>query len=239
MRFRAIVSYDGTNYYGSQRQSDVNSIQREIERALRHMTRFDISIAMCSRTDKGVHSHGQVFHFDSDLPIKPDEWRRGINKRLPLDIRVLEVEEVGNDFHARFSAKSKIYHYYMSKHELSVFNQNYLIYEEGVDYNLMLESAQVLVGEHDFVSFTPKTIRDTNKIIYSIEMIEDDNEVCFIFHGKGFLKYMIRSIMGNLIDCGKGIKTKNDLIKMLNSNIRITTSKTARASGLYLHKIIY
>lgn len=239
MRYKVVVSYDGTNYFGSQRQSNHNTIQEEIEYAIERMTRIFHRITMCSRTDKGVHSNGQVFHFDSDLPIAIKDWKIGINKRLPLDIRVKKVEKVSNDFHARYSAKSKEYHYWFHKKELTAFNQNYFVYEPNIDFSAINSILNVFVGTHDFVSFTPKTTKETIKTVYSITMKEYKDRVCFIFHGEGFLKYMIRSIMGNLVDYGLGRKNKEDLELMLKNNLRTKSSKTMRASGLYLHKINY
>lgn len=239
MRYKVVVSYDGSNYYGFQRQRNEKTIQGEIEKAIRRMSRFDIGIHASGRTDKGVHAKGQVFHFDCDLPITVDKWQEGLNKRLPLDIRIDKIKLVKDDFHARFDAKSKIYHYWFSKNELTAFNQNYFNYIKNLDFKIMEDCAKVFIGTHDFVSFTPKTEKETIKTIYNIQMKEYKDKVCFVFHGEGFLKYMIRSIIGNLIDCGLYKKNKNDLINMLSENRRTESSRTAEASGLYLYKVNY
>ena len=240
MRYKMVVSYDGTNYHGYQAQENHPSIQASIEKALRLMTQLDIKTFAASRTDKGVHALYQVLHFDTDIDLESDQWKDALHKRLPGDIRVIKVVKVKKDFHARHNAKSKIYIYKLSKKPLNAFQSNHEVYIKNFNVELVKDHLNDLVGEHDFTAFSPnKEQKPPIKTIYSFTVKETKTHYIFKIHGNHFLRYMVRSIMGNIIYMGLGKKPQDQLKLMLETKNRLLTAKTAPAEGLYLAHIYY
>ena len=240
MRFQSIVEYDGTRYTGFQSQSSGGSIQDQIERALKLMTQQKIRIHAAGRTDKGVHAIGQSFHFDFNTLIDSKTWVIALNKRLPGDIRIKKVIKKRDDFHARFDSKSKIYKYIISKKELNAFQRNYMFYDKSFNLNEVKESIQDLIGTHDFFGLSKYVEgKNTIKTIYDIKIKETKNTIVFFFHGNSFLKYMVRSIMGLIIEIGCSKKPKDQVRKILDTKDRSLCGKTAPANGLYLVKVFY
>lgn len=240
MRYKAVVSYDGGRYHGFQRQTNATGIQTLIERALRLMTQTDIKIQSAGRTDKGVHALGQVFHFDSKTELEGATWVRAINDRLPLDIRILNVKPVSNRFHARYRAKAKIYRYVIAKQPSTAFTQGYEVHVRNFDIQLVKQTLTTLVGTHDFKGFS-KQVRDkdTVKTIYRAEVKETNKHYVFTFKGNGFLKYMVRSIMGTLIEIGQGKLDPGVVNNILETQNRSLAGDTAEARALFLVRIIY
>lgn len=240
MRYHAIVQYDGSRYYGFQSQLNKISIQEVIEKALKNMTQMVIKIHSAGRTDKGVHALGQSFHFDAEMVIDKEVFVQSLNKRLPLDIRIVKISRVSDQFHARHSAISKKYIYKMSKKPIKAFEAFYLHYEKHVSFELMKQACKLFEGTHDFSGFSEKVLgKNTVKTIYQVKVSETSNRIHFEFHGNGFLKYMVRSIMGTIIECGLGKKTLDDIQKNFNHPNRALSGKTAPSAGLYLKKVYY
>lgn len=240
MRYLAIVSYDGLDYQGFQRQTNGTGIQQIIEKAFRLMTQTEIKIHSAGRTDKGVHALRQAFHFDSDLDINDSTWVRAVNDRLPADIRLIKVKRVAKDFHARHSAKSKVYRYVIAKKPSTPFTSRYEVYIKNLDIQPMLEAIPFLIGTHDFIGFCQHVKgKPTIKTIHTITHKETQKHHIFTFHGNSFLKYMVRSIMGTLIEIGLGRKEPNDIQKILTTKNRKLAGKTAEAKGLFLVRIEY
>lgn len=240
MRYMGVVSYDGTNYAGFQSQTNGTGIQEVIEKAFRLMTQSEIRIHSAGRTDKGVHAIGQVFHFDSDIDLSSDIWVRGVNDRMPLDIRLKKVVKVDPKFHARHSAKSKIYKYVIAKKPSTAFSKNYEVYVKDLDFDKMRTALADLVGTHDFRGFCQHVPgKDTEKTILSATMKETKKHVTFTFHGKSFLKYMVRSMMGTLIQIGLGRRDVNVIKDIFETKDRTLAGKTAEARGLFLVRIYY
>ncbi len=239
MRYKAVVAYDGTKYHGFQTQKNAEGIQDVIEKAFRLMTQSTIRIHSAGRTDKGVHAIGQVFHFDTKIDLDEATWLR-VNERLPLDIRIKSIKKVKPDFHARHSAQSKVYRYVIAKSPSSVFNQNYEVYLGHLDIKRMEEAAKQFIGTHDFKGFC-QHVKDkpTIKTIYSIHVKETQKHVTFTFFGNSFLKYMVRSMMGTLIQIGQHKKPVSIIQTILETQDRHLAGKTAEARGLYLVKINY
>ncbi|MBU1093759.1 MAG: tRNA pseudouridine(38-40) synthase TruA [Firmicutes bacterium] len=239
MRYMAIVSYDGSIYHGFQKQINGLGIQEVIEKAFRLMTQTEIKIHGAGRTDKGVHAMGQTFHFDSTLNMEPSDWLR-VNDRLPLDIRIKKIKKVKPDFHARHSAKSKIYSYVIAKKPSTVFSKNYEVYIPNLNIELMRTSLNDFLGTHDFKGFS-QFVKDkpTVKTIYSVAIKETKKSYTFVFHGNSFLKYMVRSMMGTLIQIGLGRKEPSVIKEIFETNDRALAGKTAEARGLFLVKIFY
>ncbi len=239
MRYKATVSYDGTQYLGYQSQKNHQGIQDAIEKAFRLMTQTHISTVSAGRTDKGVHALGQVFHFDSELDLDEKTWLR-VNDRLPLDIRILKVVKVKSDFHARHSAKSKIYKYIIAKNPSTPFSKNYEVYIRNLNITPMKEALPQLIGTHDFKGFCQHVPgKPTIKTIYKAELKETKKHYIFVFHGNSFLKYMVRSMMGTLIQIGLGKKETSIIETILTTKDRSLAGKTADSRGLFLVKIYY
>lgn len=240
MRYKAVLSYDGSNYVGFQSQTNGLGIQEVVEKALRLMTQTEIKIHSAGRTDRGVHAIGQVFHFDSDIDLPSETWVRGINDRMPLDIRVKSVKKVSDTFHARHSASSKIYKYVIAKKPETPFTKNYEVYIRNLDIKPMVEALPLLVGTHDFRGFCQLVPgKPTIKTIYEATMKETKKHYIFTFHGNSFLKYMVRSIMGTLIQIGLHRKEVSIVETILETKDRHLAGKTAEARGLFLVKINY
>lgn len=240
MRYKAILSYDGTQYSGYQKQVNQLGIQTVVEKAFRLMTQIDIPTFAASRTDKGVHALYQVLHFDSDIILDSTHWVEALNKRLPVDIRMLKVMPTHEDFHARHSAKSKRYIYKIAKQPSTAFTGNHEVYVKNFNIDLVKPILNDIVGTHDFRGFSPnRENKPPVKTIYSFDYKETKSHYIFNIHGNSFLRYMVRIIMGNVIAVGVGKKPSNQLKILLETKDRSLSAKTAEAKGLYLKHIYY
>lgn len=240
MRYKVIISYDGTNYSGYQKQVNQLGIQTVIEKAFRLMTQIHIDTFASSRTDKGVHALHQVLHFDSDIDLTSDQWVDALGKRLPTDIRIHKVTKVKDSFHARHSSKSKRYIYKIAKKPSTVFTGNHELYVKDFNIDLVKDQLQTLVGTHDFSGFSPnKENKPPIKTIYSFDYKETKTHFIFNIRGNSFLRYMVRIVMGNVIAIATGKKPTDQLRILLEKKDRELSAKTAEAKGLYLKHIYY
>ena len=242
-KYKVILSYDGHNYMGFQIQEELPTIELEIKNAFYKLLNKDVKIYPSGRTDKGVHAINQVIHFDLEENIPADGIKKGINSFLPADIYFKEVSIVDEDFHARFSAKSKEYRYYINIGEYDPLKVNYFLqipYELNID--LMKEAIKKFEGVHDFKGFASSSIdsrKSTIKEIYHTEINLKDNILEFIFIGNGFLKYQVRRMMGILIEIGRG-KEKVDFIDyVFDKKDPSISHKSLDGCGLYLYKVNY
>lgn len=241
-RYKCILAYDGFNYMGFQIQNDLPTIELELVKAIKRMLDLDVKIYPSGRTDRYVHAINQVFHFDLENYIEPSGIKRGINTYLPPDIYIKSVELVDEDFHARFSAKSKEYRYYINTAEYDPFKARYMPNITNLDYNLMEDAIKLFVGTHDFKGFASSQIderKDTVKTIFEAKINKYDDQLEFIFIGTGFLKYQIRRMMGVLIDIGRGYLDKNIIIEVLEKKDPKISHKVADGCGLYLYNVVY
>lgn len=241
MRYKAIVSYDGTNYQGWQKQPDKNSVQAKIETALSRLCRHNVKITGAGRTDKGVHAFGQVFHFDTDKEFK--DITKSINSQLPEDIRIVSCKPVSDEFHSRYDAKWKHYSYIINTGKFNPIQRNYA-YQLGIDLDeeKMQEAARALVGTHDFSSFNATRkdeIEDQVRTIYKIEVKRRGSLVTVDYYGDGFLRYMIRMMTGALIEAGKGKITTEDIQNIMEKMDKTACNYNVPACGLYLIEISY
>lgn len=240
MRYHAIVSYDGSNYFGFQSQKNALGIQEVIEKALKNMTQHVIKIYSAGRTDKGVHAIAQSFHFDTNLNIPVQRFKEALNRRLPEDIKIHSVKKTNATFHARHLAVSKKYVYKLSKKPISAFEAHHLTYVKDLDYALIKKAATLFVGTHDFAGFSARVPgKPTIKTIFQVSIHESTQRFHIEFHGNSFLKYMVRSIVGTLIDVGLHKKTLDDIKSNLQEPNRALAGKTAPSKGLYLKKVYY
>ena len=237
------IEYDGTNYHGWQNQRDVNSIQEEIEKALTKISGKYVDIIGSGRTDAGVHAKGQVANFYTNSKLPAERFKYALNMRLPRDIIIVNSEEVGLDFHSRFSAKGKQYKYIIWNNEMpSAINRNYSYHViNKLNIDEMKQASQYLIGTHDFRSFMTKgtIVKDTIRTIYSIDIKRKDSFVELTLVGSSFLRSMIRIIVGTLILVGNGKLRKEDLPHIISGKKRCLSGPTAPAQGLYLQKVYY
>lgn len=245
-RYKCIVQYDGTNYVGYQVQPNGNSVQTEIEKALKKMCKGEyIPIQASGRTDSGVHALGQVIHFDYPVAIKADHLMRAMNSLLPADIMLTEIEKAEADFHCRYHAVGKKYIYRVDLNRFpDPFKRQYTLHHP---YRFNMENLQKAIkqleGEHDFTSFcstkTDKT--DLVRTVYEASVIKDEaaNELVFTFRGNGFLYNMIRIFVGTLLQIADGLKPVEEIERLLAVKDRRKAGPTAAPEGLYLAKVYY
>ncbi|MCR5232016.1 MAG: tRNA pseudouridine(38-40) synthase TruA [Acholeplasmatales bacterium] len=242
MRYKCIVAYDGTNYYGFQIQGDLKTIELEIITAIKKAFSIDAKIYASGRTDKEVHAKGQVFHFDMDIEVLPNSVKKALNSFLPDDIYILSVEIVNEDFHARFSAKEKEYRYYINIGEYDPLKIHYMPHIDYLDIKLMEEAIHLFEGTHDFKGFASAQIdkrKDTVKTIFETKVNIIGDTVEFIFKGSAFLKYQVRRMMGLLIDIGRGYYQKEKILEVLEKKDPSISHRVAPGCGLYLYKVTY
>lgn len=243
MIVKAIVSYDGYQYAGWQKQENATGIQELIESALKQITQEDVDVVASGRTDAGVHALGQVFHFETHKDMAASQYMYALNALLPLDIRILETVEVSKDFHARFSAVSKRYDYYCSYDVRNPFNYKYRnLLQKRLDIQRMNEAKEYLLGTHDFTSFSSSRIdprKPRTKTITNIEILEEKNEVHFIFEGTGFLRYQVRMMVGTLIAVGQNKIEPVEVKNILDKKDKHACRYNAKACGLYLVEVRY
>ena len=246
MRYLITVSYDGTEFSGYQKQPKMRTVQGEIEKALKEISGGKkIDIHASGRTDAGVHAMAQKIHFDLDMNITLEKLSKGLNSLLPKDIFVRKVEEVSSDFHARFSAIGKEYIYILNMGEYNPLERNYVYqHNNKLDVVEMERAMKYFEGSHNIKSFTKtdeekgdyvRTISQTNLI----RDTKDINKITLVFVGTGFLRYMVRNMVGTLIAVGEGKLKSEDIIKILEKEDRREAMKTANPEGLYLKNVFY
>lgn len=237
------MEYDGTNYAGWQVQPGQDTIQGCLEVALRTITGEDVRVIGSGRTDAGVHALGQVAHFKTRSQMTVEEFRRALNGLLPRDIAVREVFEEAEDFHARHSAKRKLYRYVVFQGKVrSAFGHRYG-WDVGysLDVATMRRAASHLVGTHDFSAFRASSCaaKSPTRTVHRLEIFEQDRDIIFLAEADGFLQHMVRTIVGTLVDVGRG-GLKPDVVKaLLESRERSQAGPTAPPQGLFLLEVTY
>ena len=241
MRYLAIVQYDGTSFMGWQIQSNARTIQEEIEKVLSKVLNTPTKIFGSGRTDARVHSIGQTFHFDSKEIDDLGKFTYSINSLLPEDIYIVSIKKVADDFHARFSAKDKTYLYILNTGRYDVFNRNYTNqYLRELDIKAIKEASKLFLGEHNFKNFTSKEEDKDNYIrtINSFDVVMNGDAISFYINGNGFMRYMVRMIIGTLIEVGLGKLSLEEVKQYLNDKDNQVPYK-ASPEGLFLYKVNY
>lgn len=242
--FKLTIEYDGTNYHGWQIQKIEPTIQQEIEKALEKMTRTKTKVIGAGRTDAGVHALGQAASFKCKTSISPDAFKKGLNSILPKDIVISQCIYVQEQFHARYDAENKIYLYKILNTDTpSPILRNYVWHiKKKLDIDSMQKAAMHLCGTHDFKAFegagSPK--KDTFRYIEYAQFTKENSEIIlFEIKGNGFLKFMVRNIVGTLAEAGIGKITADDFKDILFSKDRTNAGPTAPAQGLFLVDVNY
>jgi tRNA pseudouridine38-40 synthase len=244
------IAYDGAGFHGWQVQPDLPTVQGTLNDAASRITQEKIFMHGASRTDAGVHALGQVAHFKTHSLLSAAEFKRALNGTLPPRIRVVACEEVAPDFHSRWQSLSKTYRYRIFRGEvLPPFEyQRTLHYPWPLDEEAMSVAARAFEGEHDFTSFAASTgsedddkDRGMTRAIYSSEILraESGEELDYLVLGRSFLRYMVRKIVGTLIEVGKRRLAPQDIAAIFESRDRTRSGQTAPPEGLYLVSLAY
>ena len=244
-RLKLIIAYDGTGFAGWQSQSHHNAIQDHVERAFERISGESVRVHGAGRTDAGVHALAQCAHVDlPDNRLSAARWTTALNALLPPAIRVLRCQYVPKDFHARHSAKGKIYRYRIwSAHLLPPFEYGRAWHvSQPLDLKVLKKAAKAFAGTHDFAGFAAnrgKPEKSTIRTIYSVRVRRNGPCVTIDFDGDGFLYKMVRLIVGSLIQCALGKMRIEDLTERLDFSQAGRTRLAAPAEGLFLVRVRY
>ncbi|MXP50865.1 tRNA pseudouridine(38-40) synthase TruA [Pantoea sp. SoEX] len=237
------IEYDGSSYYGWQRQKKVTTVQETLEKSISKIANHSVDLFCAGRTDKGVHSTGQIVHFETNTNRNTNAWTQGVNSNLPNSIAVLWVKKVPEEFHARFSAIARRYRYVIYNYSMrpAILNQGLVHCYYPLNIHRMQYSSKCLLGENDFSAFCGANCQSNNfnRNIIHLNIMRLGYYVIIDIKANAFLYHMVRNIVGNLIDIGIGKKPESWMKILLSSRNRIFGCATAKAQGLYLVEVDY
>jgi len=241
---KLVVAYEGTKYHGWQRQTGQTTIQAVLEREAQRIVGHRVKIIGAGRTDAGVHALGQVCNFLTDSSVPIEGLRKGLNALLPDDIYVVEASDVPLDFHARYSAKTKTYVYrILNRIEPDIFARRYLWHIPlALDVAVMSDCLAMVQGTHDFSCFRSSGSSNRNPVrtLFRAEVSQDaEHKLTFLFEADGFLRHMVRNIVGTVVGAGLGKIDKERFQHILASKDRTMAGKKAPPQGLFLVKVTY
>ncbi|MDN5369331.1 MAG: tRNA pseudouridine38-40 synthase [Shewanella sp.] len=243
MRIALGVEYDGSGYFGWQKQAEVDSVQGQLERALSVVANETIELQCAGRTDAGVHATGQVVHFDTNAVRNTGAWTLGVNANLPDNIAVRWMKEVSPEFHARFSATARRYRYIIYNHNLrpGIMRHGVSHYHGELDVGKMHQAAQYLLGENDFTSFRAVQCQSKTPFrnLHRISVSRQGLYVIVDVEANAFLHHMVRNIVGSLLEVGLGNQPLDWLGQLLAMKDRTRAAATAKPQGLYLVHVTY
>ncbi len=239
--YKCTLSYDGTDFHGWQRQPDKRTVQGILEECLAKLAQNKIHVAGAGRTDAGVHAQGQVASFKARLGLDDEELFRALNAILPQDIRVVSLTKIDADFHARKSARSKVYQYRICNSPLiSPFLIRYVLHwPSPLNISLMKEAASLFIREADFTAFSSNRLLDPVRKVSRSEINQKGNEIIYTVEASGFLRYMVRTMVGTLLEIGKGKMPPQQIDEIFRKKKRSLASPTAPAKGLCLIRVDY
>lgn len=245
MRYALGLEYDGNAYNGLQKQASpkLNTIQESLEKAIAQVADHSIETYFAGRTDSGVHATGQVCHFDSDAKRSDYAWLCGINSSLPRDITVKWIREVSDDFHARFSALSRRYHYWIYNHSTrpAVLQNKVTWHLQPLTISAMQKAGEYLLGEHDFTSFRASGCQANSPIrtIHELTITQHGAYIKIDICANAFLHHMVRNIVGTLLVIGENKRDPDWMKEVLMARDRKQAEITAFPAGLYLVNVEY
>jgi len=239
--YKIVVSYDGTDYHGWQRQPEKKTIQGTLEEALLKIASKNVNVIGSGRTDAGVHAQGQTAHFNANLRLSSADLFRALNSLLPDDIRIISIQKAATDFHARKMAKSKVYQYrILNSLNFSPFIFRYVLHwPYHLDIKMMKEAASLFVREADFTPFSSNRLLHPVRKITRSDIKKKGSEIIYTVEANGFLRYMVRTIVGTLLEIGKGKMLSEKIEEIFKEKKRSLISPTAPAKGLCLMKVKY
>ncbi len=241
--YKLTIAYDGTRFFGWERQPDRETIQGKLESVLEKLCGAPVDVIGAGRTDAGVHARAMVASVRLDVKESCEEIRDYMNRYLPDAIAVREVKEAGERFHARYNALGKTYRYTCFVGEVKpVFDRRYVtMLDYKVDVEKMRQAAAILTGEHDFRSFcgNPRMKKSTVRLVDSITIEQNRDRIHFTFHGTGFLQNMVRILVGTLLEVGRGYWDVDYVQTVLDGRDRKLAGPTAPPEGLCLMKVDY
>ncbi len=237
------IEYDGSAYFGWQRQPDAPSVQACLEKALSRVADAPISVFCAGRTDTGVSATGQVVHFETPVLRKEAAWTMGVNTHLPKNISVRWMSEVEDDFHARFSATARRYRYIIYNHRFrsAILHTGITHVHLPLDVERMQRAGQALLGENDFTSFRASQCQSRTpwRYMMHLNVSRHGNYVVVDVKANAFVHHMVRNIVGSLIEVGSGAQPENWMAELLAAKDRNLAAATAKAEGLYLVSVDY
>jgi tRNA pseudouridine38-40 synthase len=239
------LAYDGTPFVGWQRQAQGVSIQGLLEEALARLEGVPVTVHGAGRTDAGAHAFGQVASAQVAASHPVDVIARALNGCLPPEVRVIDVEEAPHDFHARFSARAKTYRYVIRNGPVvSPFERAYVWHiQDTLDRNAMQEAAETLVGTHDFAAFRSvgAEVKTTIRTITESGFVAQQDATLLVYEitGDGFLRHMVRAIIGTLVETGRGQRPAVSMAALLAGRSRAEAGQTAPPQGLFLVRVVY
>jgi len=239
--YKLSISYDGTDFYGWQRQPDKRTIQGVLEESLTKITRKKIHIIGAGRTDAGVHAQEQVANFKANLRLKDEELSRALNSLLPDEVRINSLKRMDMDFNARKMAKSKIYQYrILNSPVISPFLQRYALqWSSPLKVKLMKEAAPFFAREADFRAFSSSRLENSVRKVMRSEIEKKGDEIIYTVEANGFLRYMVRTMVGTLLEIGKGKMRPDRIEEIFREKKRSLAGPTIPAKGLCLIKVNY
>ena len=238
--------YDGSDFKGYQKQPRCRTVQGELEKVLKKINGDkEVSVTASGRTDAGVHAISQKAHFDLKEEMEPADVMKSMNSMLPDDIYIKNIEHVSDNFHARFNAIGKEYIYQINMGEYNPLERKYVYqYNKKLDVVEMQRAMKYLEGTHSFKGFVcaddvrddyVRTLSQTN----IIRDLKDVSKITLVFIGDGFMRYMVRNMVGTLIEIGEGKRRSEEIIDIISSEDRTRAGKTAAARGLFLRNVFY
>lgn len=237
------IEYDGSRYFGWQRQQNVASVQQKLEEALSIIANTPCEVFCAGRTDAGVHGTGQVVHFETEAERPLQSWYFGTNVHLPADIAVKWAASVPDDFHARFSATARRYRYIIYNHKLrpAILAGGVAHYYQPLDEQKMHRAAQFLLGEHDFSSFRAAQCQShsPNRNVHHLRVYRQQEYVIIDIQANAFVHHMVRNIVGSLMEVGLNKQPEEWISWLLAQKDRTLAAPTAKAEGLYLVDVHY
>jgi tRNA pseudouridine38-40 synthase len=240
---KLILEYDGSRYAGWQRQPDQPTVQEAVESALFQLTQETVSVIGAGRTDSGVHALGQAASFRIQRQWTPREWVRGLNARLPEDIAVRSAAIASNDFHARYSARGKLYEYrILNRGERPALDRAFLWHvHKPLDAAAMKHAATHLIGSHDFSSFEGTLTENEDPFCHlrQLSLRKRGDIITIQAYADRFLKHMVRAIVGTLVEVGHGKRAPETLATVLAAKDRTAAGRTAPPQGLFLLRVDY
>ncbi|MBQ4582215.1 MAG: tRNA pseudouridine(38-40) synthase TruA [Oscillospiraceae bacterium] len=241
--YKLTIAYDGTRFFGWERQPDRETIQGKLESVLEKLCGAPVDVIGAGRTDAGVHARAMVASVRLDVKESCEEIRDYMNRYLPDAIAVREVKEAGERFHARYNAIGKTYRYTCFVGDVKpVFDRRYVtMLDYKVDVEKMRQAAAILAGEHDFRSFcgNPRMKKSTVRLVDSITIEQNKDRIHFTFHGTGFLQNMVRILVGTMLEVGRGYWEADYVQTILDAKDRKLAGPTAPPEGLCLMKVDY